>query len=71
MNIKEENFNRIANTRVQKIIESISKLKNLANRSFYDYTDDQIEELFKKIQAEIDKEKEFFKNSNKSYKGNL
>lgn len=71
MNIKEENFKRIANTRVNKIIESISKLKNLANKSFYEYTDEEIEEIFNRIQEELDKEKEFFKNTAKTTKGRL
>ncbi len=71
MNIKEENFKRIANTRVSKIIEAISKLRNLSNKSFYEYTDKEIDEIFKKIQEELDKEKDFFKNATKNNKGTM
>ena len=35
MNAKQENFKRIAENRVNKIIDMISKLENLNNTSFY------------------------------------
>ena len=60
MDIKKDNFNRISATRVSKIIESISKLKNLSNKSFYEYDEQQIKEIFCKIQEELDKQKEYF-----------
>ena len=41
-NTKQENFKRIATNRVNKIIDLISKLQNLSNSSFYEYTDEQI-----------------------------
>lgn len=65
MDIKKANFNRIAEQRVNKIIELISKLNNLRNTSFYEYTDDQIENLFNMIQKELDKQKNTFLESSK------
>ena len=38
MENRKENFKRIAEKRTNKIIESISKLQNLTNTSFYEYT---------------------------------
>ena len=59
-NTKQENFKRIATNRVNKIIDLISKLQNLSNSSFYEYTDEQINQIFSTIQAELDKQKKEF-----------
>lgn len=68
MNAKQENFKRIAENRVNKIIAMISKLENLNNTSFYEYSDEQMENIFKVIQKELDKQKELFNKSKKSKK---
>lgn len=60
MNTKQENFKRIADNRIHKIIELISKLRNLSNSSFYEYTDEQIDEMFDSIQKELDKQRTIF-----------
>ena len=61
-----KNFKRIAENRVSKIIDLISKLHNLSNTSFYEYTDEQIDKIFDSIQIELDKQKsEFKKQKNK------
>ena len=66
MNAKQDNFKRIAENRVNKIIDMISKLENLNNASFYEYSDKQMENIFDAIQKELDKQKEIFKkNKNK------
>lgn len=64
-NVKQENFKRIADNRVNKIVDLISKLHNLSNTSFYEYTDDQINEIFNLIQNELDKQKQLFDNDKK------
>lgn len=65
MDVKKENFKRIAENRVSKIIELISKLHNLSNTSFYEYTDEQIDKIFDSIQKELDKQRaEFDKQKN-------
>ena len=46
----------------------ISKLENLNNTSFYEYSDEQMENIFKAIQKELDKQKELFKKTKKSKK---
>lgn len=68
MNAKQENFKRIAENRVNKIIDMISKLENLNNTSFYEYSDEQMDNIFKAIQKELDKQKELFNKSKKSKK---
>ena len=64
-NIKQENFKRIADNRVHKIVDLISKLHNLSNTSFYEYTDEQINEIFNLIQNELDKQKQLFDKDKK------
>lgn len=68
MNIKQENFKRIAENRVNKIIDMISKLENLNNASFYEYSDEQIDNIFNAIQNELDRQKEKFKRSKNTKK---
>lgn len=65
MDVKKENFKRIATNRTNKIIDMISLLGNLSNSSFYEYTEDQIEAIFKAIQEELDKQHEKFKTEKK------
>ena len=64
-NVKRENFKRIADNRVNKIVDLISKLHNLSNTSFYEYTDEQIDEMFNLIQNELDKQRQLFDNDKK------
>lgn len=72
MNVKRENFKRIAENRTNKVIELISKLQNLMNPSFYEYTEDEIDSIFNAIQEELDKQRESFKkNMNKKKKFRL
>lgn len=62
---KQENFKRIAENRTNKIIDLISKLRNLSNASFYEYTDEQIDAIFNAIQTELDKQKREFQKDKK------
>jgi ABC-type Fe3+-hydroxamate transport system substrate-binding protein len=55
---KKENFKRIAELRTNKILQDISLLGNLSNKSYYEYTNKQIEAIFNAIQKEIDENKE-------------
>lgn len=64
-NVKQDNFKRIADNRVNKIVDLISKLHNLSNTSFYEYTEEQINEIFDVIQKELDKQKQLFINDKK------
>ena len=55
-NEKRQNFQRLAEARITKILKSISVLGNLSNRSSYEYSDEQVEEMFsaiEKVLAEI------------------
>ena len=65
---KRDNFKRIAEKRTNRIIEQISKLYNLSNPSFYEYTDLEIKSIFDSIQKELNHQKELFFNKKKGTK---
>ena len=68
MDNKKDNLKRIAEKRTNKIIESISKLQNLTNTYFYEYTDEQVEAIFEAIQEELDNQKKIFEENKKKGK---
>ena len=57
MNIKKENFKRIAEARTNKIIHLISLLGNLSNRSFYEFSNEEIDTIFKALEDKIKTER--------------
>lgn len=59
-NDRQDNFKRIAEARTNKIINTISLLGNLSNKSYYEYTQKQIELIFDSIQQELDTQREKF-----------
>lgn len=60
MNEKQKNFKRISESRKNKIIELISKLHNLNNTAFYDYTEEDVNELFDSISYSLNEERKKF-----------
>lgn len=66
--VKQQNFKRIAENRIEKIVNLISKLHNLSNSSFYEYTDEQIDKMFDIIQKELERQKEELKKKGKNKK---
>ena len=60
MNVKKENFKRVSSQRVNKIVDLISRLDNLRNSEFYEYNDNEIDEIFKVIESELEKQQNIF-----------
>ena len=54
-NNKKENFKRISENRVSKILVLLDQLTNLTNTSFYEYTDDDIIKIFDAIEKILPK----------------
>ena len=54
---KEEKFIRLAEARVNKILSMIRLLGNLSSTSFYQYSRDQVEQIFTALQLELIKNK--------------
>lgn len=66
MDIKRNNFKRISENRVSKILAMLAQLTNLGNSSYYEYTDEDIEKIFKAIELEAKKSKETLLRRNKN-----
>ena len=69
MDVKKDNFKRISENRVSKILMMLEQLTNLGNTSFYEYTDEEIEKIFDAIDKQSKKSKEYLiKKINKNQK---
>ena len=68
MSQRKENFKRIAENRTNKIIDMIQSLGNLKNKSFYEYTEDEIRAIFEAIEFELNEQKKLFFSDSKSPK---
>lgn len=62
MDIRRENFKRIAENRTNKVINLIELLGNLSNKSYYDYTEEEVEKIFKTIQITLNIQRDKFKS---------
>ena len=50
---KEEKFIRLGEYRMNKVIDAIGRIENLANRSAYDYTPEQVEAMFSVLESKV------------------
>ena len=57
---RSNRFRRLATARGDRLIREISLLGNLANRKNYDYTPDEIEQLFRPIERELQEVRALF-----------
>lgn len=64
-NQKQKNFKRIAEARVEKMLDMMDLIGNLSNTSFYEYTDEDIDKIFKTLQESLDKNKDKFNKDRK------
>ena len=68
MDNKHDNFKRISENRVSKILVLLSQLTNLTNTSFYSYTDEDINKIFDTLEKETQKAKEILLKTNEKNK---
>ncbi len=64
METKNQKFKRIAENRVNRIIDQIRVLGNLSNTSNYEYSMDEVNQIFKTIEIELANTKEMFELAN-------
>lgn len=50
---KAEKFIRLGEYRMNKAIDAIGRIENLANRSAYDYTLEQVEAMFSVLESKV------------------
>ena len=63
---KEAKFRRLAEQRVNSILDKLRLLGQLSNKSNYGYTEDQVDAAFKAIQVELNATKAKFRNGAKA-----
>ena len=68
---KEERFKRVAEGRTNKIIDQIRLLGNCANRSNYEYSDEDIRKIFYAIESELKETKAKYQAKTKNKKFEL
>lgn len=59
-NDRKDNFKRLAEARTNKILKLLTLLGNLSNKSYYDYSESQVETMFNALQDELDNQKARF-----------
>ena len=59
---KNERFKRLAEQRVNAILDKLRLLGQLSNKSNYGYTEDQVEAAFRAIQQELNSTRAKFRN---------
>ena len=60
---KNEKFKRLALSRTNKIIDMIDLLGNLSNKSNYDYSEEEVEKMFKAIESSLRNTKSKFSST--------
>lgn len=65
---KKDRFKNVAGRRVQKVLDDIESLSKCANRSTYDYTDDDVRKMLRAINEKVTLLKAAFNSNSKSGK---
>jgi hypothetical protein len=69
-NNRRDNFKRLASARTVEVLKKLKILGNCANRSNYDYTEEEISKIFSEIDRKVKevKAKFTFPNHEKEFK---
>ena len=62
--LKAQNFKRISENRVNKILVLFEQLKNLTNHSFYEYSNNDINKIFSLLKTELEKTENILLDAN-------
>lgn len=65
---RKQRFKRLANARVNKLLNQLRVLGNLANKSYYDYNETDINKMFKAVEYQLKATKGKFHISPKRFK---
>lgn len=60
---KETRFTRIAEKRVQRVIESIRSLSQCSNKRMYNWNDEQLQKIWTAVDSELASCKESFEKA--------
>lgn len=61
-NSKRERFEKVASNRVQRILDTLALLQNCANRNNYDYSQEDVDQMFSEINKVLKDTKSAFVN---------
>ncbi|MDD5290254.1 MAG: hypothetical protein PHT40_03610 [Patescibacteria group bacterium] len=65
---KTERFKKLAEARTNHVLKALKILGNCANRSLYDYEDEEVRKIFRAINEKIEETKGKFKYSEKEFR---
>ena len=65
---KTERFHRVAERRVNSVLNALRLLSQCSNRRIYEYTDDDVRQMFRQLERELKSAKQSF-GSQKQKKG--
>lgn len=65
---KNENFKRIAEKRVIKILEQLRLVGNLSNQNNYEYSEEEVSKIFKTLTEGLNLAKSKFKEKKITFK---
>ena len=60
---KQQRFKRIAEKRVQKVLDSLRSLSQCSNKRMYEWDDNQLKKIWSAIEKELAKSKARFENA--------
>lgn len=60
-------FKRLAEARTEKVLDMLDLIGNLSNKSFYEYSEDEIKIIFEAIEKSVKENRSKF-NKNKKHK---
>jgi arginine repressor len=66
---KTEKFIELAEKRVNRALNDLKLIKNLSNKNYYEYTDEQSKKITRVLQQELDLLKKSFQKSISKEKG--
>jgi len=66
--VKRIKFQKLAEKRMEKTLKDIALIGNLSNRSVYEYTEQEVKEMFRTLSKEINKAKAKFEKKPKTKK---
>ena len=52
---KAQKFSRLGNTRLAKAMDAIANMRGLANKTNYEYSEEQVKKLFAALEGELEK----------------
>lgn len=62
---RNERFKRVATKRVNEILNKIDTLSNCSNKSSYEYSEEEVNKIFKAIDNKLKEAKASFRTSKK------